>query len=214
MAFASRQLGDAERNYTVTERECLAVVWGVKHFTCYLWGGPQFTVVTDHAASKWLLSLKDPNSRLIRWALTLADGYDYVVEHKVGKRHLHADALSRVRVNAVQPTQEPVWEPIWDKERIRREQRDDARWREVIKHLEGGADDADFYLEDGLLHRRGEDRVKRVAAPQSMRHRVMEVYHSLPWAAHMGVRRTTAAIARRFYWPRICLLYTSDAADE
>ena len=123
-----------------------------------------------------------------------------MVEHKAGKRHLHADALSRVRVNAVQPTQELVWEPIWDNERIRREQREDAQGRGVIEHLEGGADDVDFYLEDGLFHRRGEDRV---AAPQSMRRRVMEVYHSLPWAAHMGVRRTTAAIARRFYWPRM-----------
>jgi len=149
---------------------------------------PQFTVVTDHAALKWLLSLKDPNSRLVRSALTLADGYDYVVEHKANKRHLYLDALSRVRVDAVQPTQETVWKPIWDNGRIRREQREDARWRGVIEHLEGGADDVEFYLVDGLLHHRGEDRVKRVAAPQSMTRRVMEMYHSLPWVAHIGVR--------------------------
>ena len=47
VAYASRTLTEAERNYAQFDREALAMVFGVRHFHNYVFG-QQFTVFTDH----------------------------------------------------------------------------------------------------------------------------------------------------------------------
>nr|XP_011313386.1 PREDICTED: uncharacterized protein LOC105272851 [Fopius arisanus] len=80
IAYASRSLTDPETKYTVTEQECLAVVWAVEKFHCYLEGYP-FTVITDHSSLRWLHNMKDPAGRLARWNLRLME-YDYKIIHR------------------------------------------------------------------------------------------------------------------------------------
>ena len=79
IAFASRQMNNAERAYTVSEQEMLALVWATKQFRCYLFG-KQFLVRTDHSALKYLQNFPDQNSRLMRWSLKLSE-LDFVIEH-------------------------------------------------------------------------------------------------------------------------------------
>src|SRR2546423_15042933 len=57
ISYASRSLNNAEKNYTVTDQECLAVVWAIKHFQYYL-GMKSFEIVTDYSALKWLQMCK------------------------------------------------------------------------------------------------------------------------------------------------------------
>ena len=80
IAYGGRKLLPAEKNYSVTEREALAVVAGIKHYQHYLYGA-HFKVLTDHSAVRWLMSLKMPCGRLARWAL-LPQQYDFEIIHR------------------------------------------------------------------------------------------------------------------------------------
>jgi hypothetical protein len=93
IAYASKSLTDAEVNWTVTEKECYAVIWSIKHFRPYIYG-TNFDVITDHRALVWLFGLKDPTGRLARWA-TYLQAYDFKIIHRKGSEHIAADAISR-----------------------------------------------------------------------------------------------------------------------
>jgi hypothetical protein len=94
VAYASRNLNKAERNYSTSEKELLAVVWGVKHFRPYLYGR-KFKIPSDHKPLMWIMNVKDPGSRLLRWRIKLEE-YDYEIIYKKGALNTNADALSRI----------------------------------------------------------------------------------------------------------------------
>ena len=68
IAYASRALSKSEKNYSVIQKECLAIVYGTKQFRHYLLGR-SFTVLTDHATLQWL-SAQKMEGLLCRWACT------------------------------------------------------------------------------------------------------------------------------------------------
>lgn len=66
IAYMSRSLSKPERNYSITEREALAVLAALEHWRCYLENGQTITIYTDHSALKWFMSLENPTGRLAR----------------------------------------------------------------------------------------------------------------------------------------------------
>src|SRR5688572_20697004 len=79
IAYTSRSFNPAEKNYAITDQECLAVVWAIRHFQHYL-GMKPFILVTDHSALKWLQTSKLPKGRRARWVMELQQ-YDFTIKH-------------------------------------------------------------------------------------------------------------------------------------
>ena len=94
VCFASKKLSSAERNYSTIEKECLAIVWGIKRFHLYLYSVP-FVLQTDHEPLKYMDSAKYTNARLLRWAMFL-QSYNFKVEAIKGSENVGVDYLSRV----------------------------------------------------------------------------------------------------------------------
>ncbi|CAG7732185.1 unnamed protein product [Allacma fusca] len=92
--FASKSLNPAQKNYSTSEQECLAVIWAIKKFRGFI-EFSRFIVETDHQALCWLRKIKEPVGRLARWSIEL-QGYDFDFRYRKGILNQPADAMSRV----------------------------------------------------------------------------------------------------------------------
>lgn len=87
VAYTSKSLSGAERNYCITRRELLAVtvVIFLKKFKHYLWG--------RKGSLRWLCNFKNPEGQLARW-MEVLESYDIELEYRPGRSHQNADGLS------------------------------------------------------------------------------------------------------------------------
>jgi len=191
IAYASRTLNGAERNYSATELECLAVVWGTRHMRGYL-EGYKFIVVTDHQALRWPQHLDSPSGRLGRWALELQQ-HQFDIRYRRGHLNRVANALSR------RPEILATYQPqcTWYHRQVRRVK---ARPREH----------PDYALRRGRLYRHvlhstdfketpSEEQWKE-CVPRNRRYNVLRQIHH-PTSGHLGTAKTIARAARSYYWP-------------
>ncbi|KAI9555973.1 pol polyprotein [Daphnia sinensis] len=133
--YASRLMNRAETNYSVSEQECLALIFAVNRFKPYLWG-MKVRVLTDHHALCWLMKKRDLAGRLVRWSLQLQD-LDLEIVHRSGRLHSDADALSR---NPVSPPEDTPEIPLLslqtiDKRSVKIEQETSNWWSPIIAGL-------------------------------------------------------------------------------
>jgi len=184
IAYASRQLNTTEQNYTVSEQEMLALVWATRYFRCYLYG-KRFLVRTDHAELTYLQKFADHNSRLLRWSLKLSE-LDFVVEHRVGSKLGHVDALSR-HVGAITNPDH------LSRENVQHEQRKDAFCRR--KNPGTYHSKSEYFRDsDDVMYRRQQNGKHQLVVPQSLIQDVIRENYDLKYVAHPGIKRTYSLI--------------------
>jgi hypothetical protein len=93
VVYASWWLSKSECNYSMTEWECLSIVFWIEYFHHYLHGS-KFHVVMDHAVLKWLMDAKEQWGRLVWWAMKLQP-YKFEIVYCAGVKHVNVDAMMR-----------------------------------------------------------------------------------------------------------------------
>ena len=207
IAYWSRQLTKAERNYSTIEREALAIVSAIKEFYPYLYGF-RFTLVTDHNPLTSLKGIKDIGGRLNRWLLFLQQ-FQYTIVYKPGKQHTYADSLSRIP-QPVHIVQDIL--PSLSSDNLSSAQLADYQLKPVIAALKDGEPLPTqtppglkrAYLCNGILCRQYTECASKVThtqlvIPSSLQKLVCHQIHNCN--GHLGIHKTTSMIRERFYWP-------------
>ena len=222
IAFISRQLNKAERNYSTTEKECLAIAWSFENLRCYLLG--HFThVMTDHLPLKGIFQSTNPGGRLTRWSLKLSE-FDFDVTYLPGRLNVKADVLSRVKIDSQTKTDflghvaaTFIENDGWTREKIKLEQRNDPELIPIIERLtKPKADSPDlklheplsnyFLSSDGLLYHVATRNLKtrpfldQLVVPSPMKQLIVQKYHDSIWSGHLKFDKTLSKIRLQFYW--------------
>lgn len=94
ISFMARSLKPAEKNYGITKKELLAVIFALNRFHIYLWGN-KFRLYTDHKALVYLHTQKELNPMLVKWLDRILD-YNFEIIHLRGIDNILPDHLSRL----------------------------------------------------------------------------------------------------------------------
>lgn len=194
IAYMSKKLTAAQRKYTTTERECLAVLEAIGNFKSYV-EGARFKVITDHASLLWLRNLKDPSSRLARWALRMQE-YDFELVHRRGKLNVVADALSR------------FVESIEVEENCEVDE-DYLNLRENIE--KNPVKFPNFCVKNGIVYKHCVCRNDtglvetewKVYVAASSRKKILKELHDDALGSHLGILKTYQRIKAQYYWPNM-----------
>ena len=181
--FASRTLSDAERNYSVIEKELLAIVFAIKKFRCYLYG-TTFKVYCDHNPLKHVATMRDPTKRIARWLMLLQD-YRFQVHFRPGKLNSNADCLSRL------PIVSSVSTP-------------DMNYRMLLQNTPLPVDSpyalhrSNIVMEGGELWFQNSAKQRLKIPAPAARQRIIDQIHCL---GHFGIKKTGRLLKELFWWP-------------
>ncbi|GBN61176.1 Transposon Tf2-8 polyprotein [Araneus ventricosus] len=209
--YASRLLNSAERKYSTTEREALAVVWALIKFRGYV-EGSKITVASDHQPLKWLMGLKSSSGRLARWALQF-QSFNLKIEYIPGKANVLAGMLSRPICTHKKPNCEicTITIPARSSKDIRNEQMKDDGLKKIIDTFESPDKGTDYFnwTERGCLMNRGvlyryspdsESDEAQLVVPTQEREQILRDHHDAPTAGHYGTEGTFNRISNIYYW--------------
>jgi hypothetical protein len=212
IAFLSKKMLAAEKNYPVHEQELLAVICALKEWRHYL-HGRKFTIITDHQSLRYLNTQPHLSSRQIRWSEYLQQ-FDYSIEYKPGKFNLVADALSRREDKKVEQEEEVIEEKsilntvievqtnckINDEliNRIKIGYTTDNSCQNILTNPRNYHNT--FQIRNGLIYC---NQQLYIPNHNEIKNKLLEEAHDIPISGHVGIAKTIDLLSRTYYWPKL-----------
>ncbi|XP_070025777.1 uncharacterized protein [Nicotiana sylvestris] len=221
--YTSKTMNDAQLNYTVPEKELLAIVFATEKLRPYLMGA-KVIVHTDHAALRYLMTKKDSKVRLMRWVLLLQEFDLEIVDRKRSKNQV-ADHLSCLEEEGRPCDGLEINDSFPDEQLLSVSVNSMPWFADVANFLVTGIilyelssnqikklkwDSLDYYWDEPYLFKICNDGVIRRCVLEEEQLSILDACHSSPYGGHHGRARTTSKVLScGFYWP---ILY-KDAGD-
>ena len=210
--YARKTLNEAQRNYTTTEKELLAVVYVLDKFCAYL-VRYDIIIFTDHSALKYLLTKHNSKERLIRWVLLLQE-FNLQIKDKKGVENVVADHLSRLTI--AHNTHSPPINDELPKESLM--QLENAPWySHIANFLATGEIPTDwkkqdrkyflakihsYYWEEPFLFKYYADQIIRKCVPKEEQQGILSHCHESACGGHFASQKTAMKVLQScFYWP-------------
>lgn len=216
IAFLSKKMDKAERNYPVHEQELLAIMNALKAWRHYL-GGRHFTVLSDHESLQYVKTSEMATPRQVRWASHMAE-FDFEIKYVPGEANAAADALSRGAAGG--PEEERLITSIM---RHHREQRAihvsaavelaplpvkiaaaaqrDQEYAELLQQTRGQLEHRGLVKGSGIIYQQvGEEWVMRVPNDERLRTYLLQAAHDTLFGGHRGAAATAEWLKKRVYW--------------
>ena len=225
VSYISRTLNPAERNYDVSDKEMLAIVYACRQWRPLLLSlDTPFVAITDHSSLTSFMSTKVLTRRQVRWSESLAD-FDFTITYRPGLENTQADILSRrddvnpfpggTSFAARNPENERPFFQVKHLLAITTEPSPHYHQADllfnalrtaqladpVIQELrELTAKDGRYTLRQDLLLYK--DRIY-VPDNNNIKLRILQSRHDHPTSGHPGVTKTLLSLRQDFYWPGV-----------
>lgn len=214
IAYLSKKMLPAERNYPVHEQELLAIVVSLRAWRHYLHGSHfRIVVKSDHKSLQYFKTQPHLSARQTRWLDMLAE-FDFDIEYTVGKENVVADGLSR---RPDHKDQEPqvldnkcsqldhyesltiaAASVLTNSSELRKAIIDAYPGDNACTSLLNNPTDG-YRVVDGLLVTAANQ--VRIPNDVSIRSRLLLECHDAPTSGHLGSSKTMERVSRLFYWP-------------
>uniref|UniRef100_A0A914YY30 RNA-directed DNA polymerase n=1 Tax=Panagrolaimus superbus TaxID=310955 RepID=A0A914YY30_9BILA len=195
--YISKACSEAERNYSITQLEALAVVVAMRKLRTFVMGAKD-VVRTDHQPLIGLFRNANLSPQLIRWALELQEYRDLKMEFVKGKANTVADALSRCHGDSefgdhVEVMDSVVFVIEEHTEKWFELLRDDESWTEVCEKVlkEGRClhHKSIYGLKGDFLVKFEEQGRERKVVPVEKRKALWNEVHSGQLGGHFGAKK-------------------------
>jgi hypothetical protein len=215
VAYYSRKMSKAERNYMTREQELLAIKEALRSWKHYTYR-TAVKVRTDHDSLRWIFTQPNLTGRLARWLEFLADYQVTEITHIPGKLNVVADALSR-RPDYAQAAALSMVIPSLSSVAVVNSslqtdllaaQQVDPFCSQLRANLEGGALAPNdpirdrYHMVNGFVMWLNNGRY-RFVVPPPLRRLLLAEAHDSKLGGHFGVDKTYGTLAEAFYWPRM-----------